>query len=200
MRASLATLVIFATSIAIAGPSRAGIITFDDYAPLDTPQDVVTIGGLDFTRTNAIDLEVRDDNPVSKNGTPALIYSFTHHSGEDGIEITRHGGGDFTLLGFDAGISWYSNLSSDNIFLTYDTHLVYADIVVDRGFQTFDFNYRGDRLYLSSVDDGYLAIDNVRAFVPEPASWAMMILGFGSIGVTLRRRRPRSKEGTDSIR
>ncbi len=26
--------------------------------------------------------------------------------------------------------------------------------------------------------------------VPEPASWAMMLLGFGAIGVSLRRRRP----------
>jgi hypothetical protein len=31
-------------------------------------------------------------------------------------------------------------------------------------------------------------IDNVAAGVPEPASWALMIVGFGLIGVTARRR------------
>lgn len=34
-------------------------------------------------------------------------------------------------------------------------------------------------------------LDNVsvRAAVPEPATWAMMLLGFGAIGATMRRRR-----------
>ena len=51
----------------------------------------------------------------------------------------------------------------------------------------------------SSVGSGYLAhVDDVVAngttynfelAVPEPASWALMILGFGSAGVMLRRRR-----------
>jgi hypothetical protein len=46
------------------------------------------------------------------------------------------------------------------------------------------------------ADMGYasrLLIDNVTlqvAGVPEPASWALMILGFASIGAALRRRRP----------
>jgi len=31
-------------------------------------------------------------------------------------------------------------------------------------------------------------IDNVSLTVPEPASWAMMILGFGAIGYAMRRR------------
>ena len=40
--------------------------------------------------------------------------------------------------------------------------------------------------------DKYYAISEFQAFgaaVPEPASWALMILGFGAIGATLRRRR-----------
>ncbi|UUR08895.1 PEPxxWA-CTERM sorting domain-containing protein [Sphingomonas glaciei] len=36
-----------------------------------------------------------------------------------------------------------------------------------------------------------ISIRNVTAAVPEPATWAMMLLGFGTIGVTTRHRRRR---------
>lgn len=35
----------------------------------------------------------------------------------------------------------------------------------------------------------YLTVDALPAAVPEPASWALMITGFGAMGVVLRRRR-----------
>lgn len=41
-----------------------------------------------------------------------------------------------------------------------------------------------------SRDDGFkLASINVTAAVPEPATWALMLVGFGAIGVATRRRR-----------
>ena len=36
---------------------------------------------------------------------------------------------------------------------------------------------------------GDLSITQVAAGVPEPGTWAMMLLGFGAIGVALRRRK-----------
>lgn len=43
--------------------------------------------------------------------------------------------------------------------------------------------------FSATADDAYgPAIDNVRA-VPEPATWALMILGFGGAGAMLRKRR-----------
>ena len=36
---------------------------------------------------------------------------------------------------------------------------------------------------------GNLTITQVAAAVPEPASWALMLLGFGAIGVAMRRRK-----------
>ena len=45
-----------------------------------------------------------------------------------------------------------------------------------------------------AIDDIYLGtssvVDPPAGGVPEPATWAMMLLGFGLIGTTLRRRSP----------
>jgi hypothetical protein len=37
---------------------------------------------------------------------------------------------------------------------------------------------------------GNARINAVTAAVPEPGTWAMMLLGFGAVGLTLRRRKP----------
>ncbi len=58
-------------------------------------------------------------------------------------------------------------------------------------------------LRIDLIAGGYAAFDNLRivasdikgdvgAVVPEPATWAMMLLGFGAIGSTLRRRKTRA--------
>jgi choice-of-anchor C domain-containing protein len=61
---------------------------------------------------------------------------------------------------------------------------------------TFSFKATGENATLtfsSAQDDAYgPALDNVSILsgaVPEPATWAMMILGFGVVGASLRTRR-----------
>jgi hypothetical protein len=49
---------------------------------------------------------------------------------------------------------------------------------------TFTMLEDGDADFVST-----LTIDEVTAAVPEPASWALMIVGMGAIGYTMRRRR-----------
>ena len=71
-----------------------------------------------------------------------------------------------------------------------------------RGLQTLTFNRTGLQSFSyffvpnqTPGSPGWGQIDNltiddrVTAGVPEPATWAMMILGFGAVGATLRRRR-----------
>ena len=56
------------------------------------------------------------------------------------------------------------------------------------GFNTI-LNSDGTRT-ATSLDRGFRTWVDVAA-VPEPASWALMILGFGTIGTTARRKRLR---------
>lgn len=51
--------------------------------------------------------------------------------------------------------------------------------------------------FLGTRNDGFkltsLTVSNVAPAVPEPASWAMMTIGFGALGGALRRRRGASR-------
>lgn len=55
------------------------------------------------------------------------------------------------------------------------------------------FTFNGGNLSFNvsglSVNAGDSVVFNIAAAVPEPASWAMMIAGFGLAGAALRRRR-----------
>jgi len=83
-------------------------------------------------------------------------------------------------------------LFRSSVFLVGDNgHTPWTTVsrALDAGTYTFEAGVR------DAVDPGYssqLIIDNITvtaAAVPEPASWALMLLGFGGIGAAIRRRR-----------
>lgn len=49
-------------------------------------------------------------------------------------------------------------------------------------------NYNGGGIF--KLANAGFAVASIDAAVPEPASWAMMVIGFGLIGTSLRRRNP----------
>ncbi|TRW15286.1 PEP-CTERM sorting domain-containing protein [Glacieibacterium frigidum] len=47
----------------------------------------------------------------------------------------------------------------------------------------------GDGTFLGNADGRIRSLEFSSGAVPEPASWALMIAGFGAVGVAARRRR-----------
>lgn len=57
----------------------------------------------------------------------------------------------------------------------------------------FSFDMGGDfgiNSFIFTSGSNALRIDDIASATPEPATWTMMILGFGLVGWTMRRRKP----------
>jgi hypothetical protein len=116
---------------------------------------------------------------------------------EPGITITRTNGGLFTFNGLDLTYAFNDQNASFGGGLatfTFDggTSVLTRSFDNLPGFQTFNF----DAANLTSVrisSTSPFQIDNIRltavAAVPEPGTWAMMLIGFGAIGASVRRAR-----------
>lgn len=110
----------------------------------------------------------------------------------------------FDLAAFGAAGTQALHVRVDD--LSNATHVTHQDYVVasgpdlDAGFATHGFGFvaTGALTLLSFqnvdvlTDDIDAVVDNVSvtAAVPEPAAWTLMILGFGGLGLALRRRAP----------
>ena len=116
--------------------------------------------------------------------------------------VTRTGGGTFTLNSLLATAFDDSNPSFGSPPAPYNVNFTFTDAIgttsqsflIDnmRGFQTLNFNRAG----LTSFSfTGPLQIDDVTldgmisGAVPEPSTWAMLIVGMGLVGGTMRSRR-----------
>jgi len=74
---------------------------------------------------------------------------------------------------------------------TPDYQLFSFDLTATAVSQTLTFLGRNDPA-TTLMDDVSLVARDATAAVPEPASWALMLLGFGGLGAALRRRRAMS--------
>ena len=109
--------------------------------------------------------------------------------------------GELYHLTFDYGAlgagSEMLNFSLPDYAVTFSL-LAVANNNLDTTFQTYSADILGNgrpltlQFQSSGVANVDAIIDNVRltgAPVPEPATWAMMLLGFGGIGMAMRRTR-----------
>lgn len=106
-----------------------------------------------------------------------------------------------TAAGQAYTLSYYlaSNGSSSYFNASWNGHIITGSELntpAAQPYTLYQFTVTGtgsDTLAFNEQDNpSYLALDNVSlavaGAVPEPATWAMMLLGFGAIGFAMRRR------------
>jgi hypothetical protein len=100
---------------------------------------------------------------------------------------------DVRLTVFANGVELGSVVERANMNDLADQYLgLYSETPIDR----FEIDYGGAPLFVF-IDDLSLSQSGI---VPEPASWAMMIAGFGATGVAVRRRRDRVRVASAAMR
>lgn len=153
--------------------SYVGYVTLDDAAPdldggsaeLYMAQDfLLTIGSYAFSSA-ALDFAAAAINPSA----PSFVLNV--QSGRDFSTVNTGEFLNFSIL-FPQAVSG----------------LVQSPDIVTG---TADLTLTGDADFLGANGD-VSQFDSVSAVVPEPSTWATMIVGFGLIGAAVRRRRPLS--------
>jgi hypothetical protein len=138
-------------------------------------------GGLDFEITPDL------PNPFSftlGSPSPGPVYSFFARPGTSGALSWADGYKLRSITVFEHG----PELDSDLAFLTAAGAL---DFYIGSHFRVFGEIYSGDRYDPHSFGgiSNYAGEWIYHYSVPEPATWAMMIAGFGLAGATMRSRK-----------
>jgi hypothetical protein len=183
MRCLKSAAVAVTIAAATAGAAQATTVVNFDAGPLYSPITTYTESGYTFTYGGPGLAFIWDANSPNSNGTPNLILGF---SPSDAITITKVGGGSFKLISADLAVSWFSMVSPNTVLANG------SPLTIDSTLTTYNFNATGTSFTLTGLasDDGYWVGDNFTfGAVPEPANWAMLIAGFGLVGVVARRRR-----------
>ena len=130
------------------------------------------------------------------NPSPSLVVGTVFGSISTGtIQVVKSGGGTFSFGGFDligqngnAGYTVTGTLGASSVFSfsgsqggTFTT-LAGAAGTIDK--LIFALNASGSSLNLDNIN-----VSAAVAAVPESATWAMMVLGFGLVGAGMRARR-----------
>jgi PEP-CTERM motif len=171
------------------GFAAATTITFDNGAgnwTLDSVTNSFNDSGFTFTN-NGTYMAVWDGSTPNSNGTNSNIFAgFGSHDIET---ITKTGGGTFNLVSLDLAISWYDPNASETITING------TPLTITNTLTMYTLNLDNiSQLNISGVpsNSGYWSADNfvvTTAAVPEPSTWAMMILGFLGLGFMAYRRK-----------
>ena len=142
-------------------------------------------------------------------GTPAagifdVVYSGGTYSGN--VQVTTDASGHVTVITGTAngdaitGLSTYA--AADNYFYSTPSYVSFNGLSFSTLANTFGIGNTGLGDYgitdiLSNPSGACcgthpLTLSVTRAAVPEPAAWAMMLVGFGGIGLAMRRSRRKS--------
>ena len=137
---------------------------------------------------------VSDDMDFLDISTPGATFTDL----ELNINGPRQASWDILLTGYDAlGVEFTQYFSAlPNGTINGGPFPTPASFIDQEGNEFFNFRATGGDVFthvsylLSDATPlGQVRIGGVAALVPEPATWAMMLLGFGGMGAVLRRNR-----------
>lgn len=194
-------------ALLVAGPAMAGTpaVTVDNTTGLGLGNPSFTLGW-SFTTNNAIvvdELGLFDD---SQDGLAerhelglwdsggSLLASATIGAGTSGTLINQFRYIDIADVLLAAGQTYFIGA----LFTSGADALLFPNINVsgmatiaeiDFGSATYAAGATLDRPTLDAGPEGYFGPNFTTAAVPEPATWGLMILGFGAAGAALRRSR-----------
>jgi hypothetical protein len=198
---------LFALALAVAtAPAAATTLTFDSFGHNGADQLTGPYTG-NFTYQSFVEQSFI----VSIIPSPWIVWgrndprnadpggaTLTNLDGRARTAVEAVGLGTFTLNSFQIA-SFYNGALDETGFGTSFTVRFNGDITTDQtftidslpGFQTFTFNRSG--IHAFEIRNAYMQLDNVvlnaaTGGVPEPASWVMLIAGFGLTGAAMRRR------------
>jgi hypothetical protein len=198
-----------------AGQAFVARATYDDSESADIPGvmtvgNMSTINGSVFNFSDAIWDVTIGSNYLEQRDTFDLDATKTNGAGADSLGFIASG----LAIGGGQQRSWSLNASFSGLPTIFNraTFLENFTYVTPAG-SDFAFSYSGSITGYSDVALGIatstttIANDNtsgpltfsiaaVDAAVPEPATWAMMILGMGGVGSALRHRRMRNRDGS----
>ena len=155
-------LTLFTTDGATITLTENSVLTFEFFGSESGFNDTIQAGAINFT-------EMTNFTPWGAQLLGA--DSFLAGSLAGLINFSSAGGADATVgddgFGIFLGANAVSGLSTNVFWLGYDDQITNVD---------------------DNHDDMIIRV-TVSPAVPEPATWAMMLLGFGAAGFVLRRRR-----------
>lgn len=134
---------------------------------------------------------------AGQNPTTSIILTASGNEGFDGTLAAAAFALGFNVYLNDSPftVSFFNGVTALGV-LTFDSppdpgnNFGFAGITTDVGVTSF-------RIQATNGENVNTGVDNIRiqssAAVPEPGTWALMLLGFGAVGGSLRFRRSRRK-------
>jgi hypothetical protein len=164
---------------------------FGEAIPTDTATSLSPDAVGNFVAYFSSDTANPDSLTQAVNLTSGIIYNvgFDYYVPQNGYNNPFDATLSFLVNGVAVGSALTTgsptSSTTPGVWRTFNTSFT----ATSSGSQTLTFQFRG--LGTTAAD---FAIDRVYAVaaVPEPASWALMIGGFGMVGAGLRRRRAKT--------
>ncbi|MEO5937871.1 MAG: PEPxxWA-CTERM sorting domain-containing protein [Sphingomonas sp.] len=180
----------FAVALTATSASSA-TIDFDALPTGNNPNPLVlpgatfsTVGGFNYISSGGLCSSISSTSPADCSRSLEVTFD----SFVSGISFAFFANNLHTVGGSVGSVQIYSGatLLGTQQMIVQDTSGSTRDTVALTGFVNVT------RLAITSTDFGGVLYDdftfNAAAGVPEPATWAMMLFGFGAIGGALRRR------------